>query len=136
MLLAKEVLLLRKEEIDKLSGEKMKLLTKVNNLLEEMLEETDVDVRNATSELIRQLKSNISEIEQKIEMLEQEEDVSEENTEVEQENNSEGNEESEEDSGEGDEGEIEYTDEPNISIGRSDDGVVLAVYDKRKKKQR
>ena len=121
---------MKKDEIEVLSKEKMKLLTKVNTLLEEMLDEKDENIRVATSELIKQLKSNISEIEQRISFLEQAGDEEED-------------EQGEEDSKEEqdiedveDEEEEEYMDEPNISIGRSDDGTLLAVYDKRRKKQK
>jgi len=130
---------LKIDEINKLEKEKMKLLTRVNDLLEGMIEEEDDAVRKATSELVKQLKSNIGEMEQEIKKLEQEGDKE---PEVE-ENNSSDEEivgEDEKESGQEVEEEryidYEYTEEPNVSIGRTDDGTILAVYDKRRKKQK
>ena len=125
---------MNREEIDRLLNEKMKLLAKINSLLEEVLNEPDGEVRDATGELVRQLKDNISEIDQQIIALEQEqeqenvEDVSEKSDQTEEDANGE-QEENEDD------GEEVYMDEPDVSIGRADDGTVLAVYDKRKKKR-
>lgn len=127
---------LNREDIDLLEKEKIRLLSKVNDLLEGLLDEKDDEVRDTTSELVRKLKDNIREIDEKISFA-QSDDEEEDDEDSEGSDDEEGDDVEEDEDIEEEEEEIEYeyTGEPKVSIGRSDGGDILAVYDKRKRKK-